>query len=177
MIRQSLVNWGEGVIEEGLSCDDGWSDIVQDLVAEGLNDDEVATLLRQREAWTAEAREMKAAGYPYDEIIFHLTSLRASWADVGLALMTAGLSPADMLRAVLPSTEEEEHWPVVQVALLNGPEDADYEEVRGVLGFFFASEEEVLGVLDLELVQRDLATQRLGIDHTHASVTQKEKHA
>jgi hypothetical protein len=120
---------------------------------------------------------MKAAGYPYDEIIFHLTSLRASWADVGLALMAAGLSPADMLRAVLPSTEGEEHWPVVQVALLDGPEDADYEEVRGVLGFFFASEEEVLGVLDLELVQRDLVAQRLGINHTNASVTQKEKHA
>jgi len=177
VIRQSLVNWGEGVIEEGLSCDDGWPDIVQDLVAEGLNDDEVATLLRQREVWTAEAREMKAEGFPYDEIISHLTSLRASWADVGWALMAVGLPPADMLRAVLPSTEGEEHWPVVQVALLDGPEDADYAEVQGVLGFFFASEEEVLRALDLESVQRDLAAQRLGIDRTNALMTQKEKHS
>lgn len=174
MIRQSLVNWGEGVIEEGLSCDDGWPDIVQDLVAEGLNDDEVATLLRQREAWTAEAREMKAEGFPYDEIIFHLASLRASWADVGRALMVVGLPPADMLRAVLPSTEGEEHWPVVQVALLDGPEDADYDEVRGVLGFYFTSDEEALATLDLDWAQRELAARRLGMDCTDRPVTPEE---
>ncbi len=174
MIRQSFVNLGEGIIEEGLFCDDGWSDIVQDLVVEGLNDAEVATLFRQREVWTAEAREMKVAGFPYDEIIFHLTTLRASWADVGRALMAVGLSPADMLRAVLPSTEGEEHWPVVQVALLDGPEDADYDEVRGVLGFYFTSEEEALAALDLDGALRELAAQRLGTDFTNRPLTPEE---
>ncbi len=174
MIRQSLVNLGEGMIEEGLSCDDGWPDIVQDLMAAGLNDEEVAALLRHREVWTAEAREMKTAGYPYDEIIFHLITLRASWADVGRALMAVGLSPADMLRAVLPSTEGEEHWPVMQLALTDGPEDADYEEVRGVLGFYFTSEEEALAALDLDGSRRELAAQRLGTDFTAGRVTPEE---
>jgi hypothetical protein len=162
------------MIEEGLFSDDGWPDIVQDLIAAGLNDGEVAALLREWEAWTAEALEMKIAGYPYDEIIFHLTTLRASWADVGRALMAAGLSPADMLRAVLPSTEGEEHWSVVQVALLDGPEDADYEEVRGVLGFYFASEEEALATLDLDGPQRELAAERLGTDVASMRVTHEE---
>jgi hypothetical protein len=156
------LNWGEEVIEEGLACADAWSEIVEDLVAEGLNDEEVATLLRQREVWTPEAREMKAEGYPYDEIIFHLTTLRAGWADVGRALMAIGLPPADMLRVVLPSTEEEERWPVVQVALLDGPGDSDYAEVRGVLGFYFLNEE-VIQTLDLNGLQREIAAQRLGL--------------
>jgi hypothetical protein len=162
------------MIEEGLSCDDGWPDIVQDLMTAGLNDEEVAALLCHREVWTAEARELKTAGYPYDEIISHLITLRASWADVGRALMVVGLSPADMLRAVLPSIEQEEHWPVVQVALTDGPEDADYEEVRGVLGFYFTSEVEVLAAMDLDGVQRELAVQRLGTDVPSRRVTHEE---
>lgn len=163
MIRQSWVNLGEDLINDSFAFDEGWPDIVQSLVAEGLSDEEIASLLRQHEAWTAEAWEMKAAGYPYDEIIFHLTTLRASWADAGRALMAVGLPPADMLRAVLPCTEEEEHWPVFQAALLDGPEDADYGEVRGVLGFFFMSEEEALGTMDLDFVQREIVAQRLGL--------------
>ena len=163
MIRHSLVSRGESIIDERLSCDEGWFDIVQNLVAEGLNDDEVTTLLRQRDAWTAEAREMKSDGFLYDEIICHLVGLRASWADVGRALMAVGLSPADMLRAVLPCTEGEEHWSAVHTALVDGPEDADYAEVRGVMGFFFMSDEEVLGTMDQGDVQRGVAAQRLGL--------------
>ena len=136
MIRGSLVNWGEGIIDEGLSNNEGWPDIVDDLVAEGFTD---------------------------EEIVFHLTTLKASWADVGRALMAVGLPPADMLRAVLPSTEEEDYWPVFQVALLDGPEDADYGEVRGVLGFVCMSEEEALGSMSLDSVQREFVTQRLGV--------------
>jgi len=164
MIRPSKLEWGEEVIEDCLSFEESWSETVEALEREGLNEEEVTALLRQREAWTAEARELKAEGYPYDEIIFHLTTLRAPLPDVGRALMTVGLSPADMLRVVLPFAEGDELWNVVQVALLDGPEDADYAEVRGLLGFYFMNEQEVLGALDVDDVQRRRAAERLGIE-------------
>lgn len=163
MIRLSMLQSGESLIEEGRACSEAWSDIVQNLMAEGLHEEEVATLLRQRETWIAEAREMKSEGHPYDEIIFHLSTLKATWADIARALMEVGLSPADMLRAVLPCTEGEEYWSVVQAALLDGPEDADYGEVRGVLGFLFVREDEILETLDLNGMQRELVGQRLGL--------------
>ena len=106
---------------------------------------------------------MKSDGFFYDEIICHLVALRASWADVGRALMAAGLSPADMLRAVLPCSQGEEHWSAIQAALVDGPEDADYAEARGVLGFFFMGEEEVLGALDLDEDQQKIVAERLGV--------------
>jgi hypothetical protein len=158
-----MIQRGEGLIEEAMAREQGWYNIDRDLLAEGLNDEEVAAVLRPQEAWVAEARQMKSDGFFYDEIICHLIALRASWADVGRALMAAGLSPADMLRAALPCTEGEEHWQVIQAALVDGPEDADYTEARGVLGFFFIGEEEVLGALELDEVQRRTATKRLGV--------------
>ncbi len=158
------VSYGRGVVEDGLANLDGWADIVVDLRAEGLEDGEITLVLREQQAWTAEAREWKQHGFPYDEIITRLRDeLLAEWGDVAHALMEVGLPPADMLRAVLPLTEESELVLVVQAALLDGPEDADYQEVRGVLGFFFRSEEEALGVLDLDGVQREIAAQRLGL--------------
>lgn len=162
MIRQSLISWGEGVIEEGLAQSEGWSEIVDDLVAEGLNDEEVAALLRSRNAWLMEALNRKAEGWPYDEIVFHLVSLKATWGDVGRVLMTAGLPPADMLRSVLPCTEDEEPWAVIQAALLDGPEDADYEEVRSVVAYY-VDEKEALDRMVLEGPQRARAEQRLGL--------------
>lgn len=140
-----------------------WVDVVRDLLAAGLTDEEIAALFRERQVWSAEARQMKAEGYPYDEILYHLATLRAPWGDVGRALMDVGLSPADMLRVMLPSTDGEDHWPLVQAALLEGPEDADYGEVRGVLEFFFLAEEEILGALDVEGVERERLAQRLGL--------------
>ena len=164
MIRKSLIHLGESPIDKGGANDEGWwTAIVQDLVAAGLNDDEGATLLRQREAWIAEAREMLAEGYPYDEIIFHLSTIRASWAEVGRALMAVGVPPSEMLRAVLPLTEGKTHWSVVQVALLEGPEEADFGEVCGMLAFFFISREEALETLDLNGIQREIVARRLGI--------------
>jgi hypothetical protein len=157
-----MIQRGEESLDEARASNEAWSDIVRDLLAAGLNDEEIAALLRQQDVWTVEARKMKSEGYPYDDILFRLGTLCASWADVGRALMDAGLSPADMLRAVLPSTESDEHWPVVQAALLDGPEDADYTEVRGVLEYFFMSEEEVLRTLDMDDAQRGIAAQRLG---------------
>jgi hypothetical protein len=64
---------------------------------------------------------------------------------------------------MLPSTDGEDHWPLVQAALLDGPEDADYGEVRGVLEFFFLAEEEILGALEVEGAQRERLAQRLGL--------------
>ena len=150
------------MIEAGLARRKGWSVIVQDLLADALNDEEIATLMRQRNAWVEEAHEMKAEGYPYDEIVFHLTTLKASWADVGRALMVVGISPADMLRLVFPCTDGADHWPLVRAALLDGPEDANYGEVRGVLEFYFLSEEEILEAMDVEGPQRECLNNRLG---------------
>ena len=163
MIRQGMIRNGECLIEESLACGDCWSDIVQDLLAEGLNDEEIASLLRSQDAWAMDVRRMKADGFPYEEMVFYLTTMRATWADIGRALMSAGVSPADMLRTVLPFTEGEDHWPLVQAGLLDGPEDADYAEVRGVLGFCFLNEEELLQSLDVDETHRDRVVQRLGI--------------
>ena len=164
MIRQSLLQWGEDVLQDGLAHQESWADIVQGLTVEGLNRDEVAELLRRHNAWVSDAREMKTEGYPYDEIIFHLTTLRASWAEIGRALMAVGLPPADMLRAVLPSTHSEEHWPVIQVALLEGPEGSDFAEVAGVMEFFFLSAKELLESIDLDPIQRERLVKRLEIE-------------
>lgn len=159
-MRQYMVNLGDSVVEDGLAHEDGWIAIVEDLAAEGLDDEEIAALLRQREAWEAEAREMKLAGFPYDEIACHLLTLKATWMDVAMAFLAVGLPAADMLRAILPFLEGEECWPVVRVALLDGTDDSDLEEVRGVLGYFFGAEEEVLAAVNLNDAQRESITQR-----------------
>lgn len=150
------------MIEAGLACRKGWSVIVQDLLVEGFNDEEISTLMRQRNSWVEEAREMKSEGYPNDEIAFHLTTLKASWADVGLALLAVGISPANILRLVFPWTDGDDHWPLVRAVLLDGPEDADYGEVMGVLKFYFLSKEEILGALGVEGPQRERLINRLG---------------
>ncbi|MBP1625963.1 MAG: hypothetical protein H6Q00_438 [Holophagaceae bacterium] len=171
MIRSNKLYVGAVIIEDaedqeapaGVLRGSLWLDVIRELRAAGLSEEEVQELLRQREVWGTEARLMKAEGYPYEEILSHLVALKAPWGDVGRALMEAGLSPADMLRAVLPSTDGEDHWPLVQAALLDGPEDADYSEVRGVLEYFFLVEEEILGSLDVDEVQRAQLRERLGV--------------
>ncbi len=171
MIRSNKLFVGAVIIEDAEDCEapEGvirgslWLDVIRELKVAGLSEEEVQELLRQREVWGREARLMKAEGYPYDEILCHLIALRAPWGDAGRALMEAGLSPADMLRVMLPSTDGEDHWPLVQAALLDGPEDADYGEARGVLEYFFLVEEEILGALDVEGVQREQVALRLGL--------------
>ena len=99
MIRHALIYRGEGIIESGLAFDDKWSDILRELVTEGLNDEEVTTLFRQREVWTEVAHGMKAKGSPSEVIILHLLSLKGSSADVEIALRAVGMPPIDGLRA------------------------------------------------------------------------------
>ncbi len=159
-MRQYMVNLGDSVVEDGLAHEDGWVAIVEDLAAEGLDDEEIAALQRQREAWEADAREMKLAGFPDDEIACHLLTLKATWMDVAMAFLAVGLPAADMLRAILPFLEGEECWPVVRAALLHGMDDSDLMEVRGVLGYFFSGEEEVLAAANLSDAQRQSLTQR-----------------
>ena len=107
---------------------------------------------------------MKVDGYPYDEIVFQLVSLNATWGEVGRALMEAGLRPADMLRVVLPLMDGSGYWSLVQVALLEGPEDADYLEARGVMDFFLITKEEVLASLEVNGVMRTQVVRRLGLE-------------
>ncbi len=159
-MRQYMVNMGEAVVEDGLLHEDGWVAIAEDLATEGLVDEEIAALLRQHGAWEAEAREMKLAGYPYEEIACHLLTLKATWMDVAMTFLAVGLPAADMLRAILPFLEGEECWPVVRAALLDGTDDSDLEEVRGVLGYYFEGEKEVLAAANLNDAQRESITQR-----------------
>ena len=112
MIRQNMMQASQEIVEEGLSFQDGWACIVQDLIQEGFSDEEIATLLRPQEAWIAEARDMKAAGIPDEDIVFHLLSLKATWTDVVQAFLGLGLSLGDMLRVVLPVVESEACWHV-----------------------------------------------------------------
>lgn len=170
-MRLNVLQRGAVIIEEAEERDglkgalrgSLWVDVVRDLLAAGLTDEEIAELFRERQVWSLEAQQMKSEGYPYEEILYHLAMLRAPLGDAGRALMEVGLSPADMLRVMLPFTDGEGHWPLVQAALLDGPEDADYAEVRGVLEFFFMAEEEILGALEVEGIQRERVAQRLGL--------------
>lgn len=151
-------------VEEARASFEGWTDIVADLRREGIEAGIIHQVLQEHHAWTAEACEWKACGFPYDELALHLREqLAAEWRDVARALMEAGLPPADMLRVVLPLLEADESMPIVQAALLEGPEDADYGEVCGVLEFFFPDEADILGSLDVEGAQLECLEQRLGL--------------
>lgn len=141
-----------------------WPDIVEWLRNEGLDTLDIQLVLRSMQAWRENARALKVLGYDYDLIVSFLRELCATWVDVAWALVQAGMSPADMLRALLPVMDAEEaYWRVAQVAICDAPPEADFQEVAGVLK---------LQGLDLEVVLRRLlgpkelrakARERLGI--------------
>jgi hypothetical protein len=161
--HENHLHWGEDCIQEGLARQATWYEIIQDLVDGGCSENEVAMLLRQRDLWVTEAREMKAEGYPYDDILYELTTvLKATWTDVARVLMEVGVTPADTLRLVLPLMEGDDYWAVVQPAMMDGPEDADYDEVCNVVSFFL-SEEAAFGKLELSEVvkQKNSLRQKL----------------
>lgn len=159
-MRESMLNLGDAVVEEGLAHQDSWIAIVEDLATEGLCDEEIATLLRHRDAWKAEALEMKVAGFPYDLIAFHLLNLKATWADVALTFLALGLRSEDMLREILPFLTAEDCWPVVRAAFLDTPEETDLEEVRGVLEYFFPNPRQVFATANPGDIPRSLAELR-----------------
>lgn len=162
MIRRTVMSHRQAIIDEGLNALASWAEIVEDLVAAGCCDEEIAALLRSHEAWASEAAVRKVHGLPYDEIVFHLVSLRATWGDVARALMMVGLPPADMLRAVLPCTENEEPWEAIKAALVDGSDEADYDEARGVISWY-VSEQDAFASLDLDDSQRAKVERRLGL--------------
>lgn len=138
MTDQGWVSYARGFVEDSLANAEGWADIVVDLRGEGLEEEVIATVLRERQAWIAEAREWKQHGYPYDEIVHHLRDeVAAGWGDVAHALMEIGLSPADVLRAVLPFLGEDDPLQVVQAALLEGSEDGGSDEAWEVVEYYF----------------------------------------
>jgi hypothetical protein len=141
-----------------------WTQIFDDLWDEDLDALNLAMLLRSMGAWRTEAKLLKRSGHAFEDIIGELRGLCATWVDVALAMIHAGLSPADMLRVVLPDVDDSEaHWNVAQVAVCLGPEDSDYEEVRQVLRYFrFDAEDVVEHVLGPEEVKQK-ARVRLGL--------------
>lgn len=160
MIHETQLQWGEACIQDGLARKATWYDIIQDLMDSGCTEEEVVALLRQQDVWVAEAREMKAEGYPYDDILYELNVvLKATWADVARALMEVGTTPADMLRMVLPTMEGEDYWSVVNPALMDGPADTDFGEICSVVNYF-VSEEAAFGKLELPEVFQQKASLR-----------------
>ncbi len=138
MSDQGWLSYARGLVEDALAEQVGWADIVVDLRGEGLEDEMITAVLREHQAWVQEAQEWKKHGYPYEEIIRHLREeLAASWDDVAHALMEVGMTPADMLRVVLPDMEEDEIPPVVRLALLVDPEDSAGNEAWEVADYYF----------------------------------------
>lgn len=138
MSGQGWVAYAREFVEDSRVHGEGWSDIVVDLRGEGIGEEVITEVLRERQAWIEEAREWKQHGFPYEEIVQHLRDeVAAPWGDVAHALMSAGMAPPDVLRVVLPLMGEESPLPVVQAALLEGPEDSDEAEAWEVVDYFF----------------------------------------
>lgn len=138
MSEQGWVLYARDFVEDSRAHGEGWPDIVVDLRDEGIEEEVIAEVLRESQAWVEETREWKQHGYPYEEIVQHLLDdLAAPWGDVALALMEAGMTPADMLRVVLPLLGDDSPVPVVRTALLEGPEGFDDAEAWEVIDYFF----------------------------------------
>ena len=138
MSNQGWTTYARDLVEDSRMHGEGWSDIVVDLRGEGIEEEVIAEVLRDCQAWVEEAREWKQHGYPYEEIVQHLRDeLAAPWGDVAHALMKAGVTPADMLRVTLPLLGEDSPVPVVRVALLEGPEAFDDAEAWEVIDYYF----------------------------------------
>lgn len=138
MSGQGWVAYTREFVEDSRVHCEGWPDIVADLRGEEIGEEVIAEVLREHQTWVEEAREWKQHGFPYEEIVQHLRDdLAAPWGDVAHALMVVGMTPADMLRAVMPFLGEDSPLPVVQVALLEGPEDFDNGEAWEVVSYYF----------------------------------------
>lgn len=138
MSDQGWVPYARDFVEDSRAHGEGWPDIVVDLRGEGIEEEVIAEVLRESQAWVEEAREWKQHGYPYEEIVQHLRDeVAAPWGDVAHALMEVGMSPADMLRVVLSLLGDDSPVPVVRTALLEGPEGFDDAEAWEVIEYFF----------------------------------------
>lgn len=163
MTRPCKIEEGLRILEELRNEQVDGSSLCSELDTAGLSHEETAEVLRRGEVWQSEARRLKASGYPYDELVDELLAIRAGWSDVARSLLAVGLAPPDVLRAALSVAEGTEIWPVLDVILLEGPEDADYEEVRGVIQVFFGRAAGVIEEMDLDDSQRVWVTERLGL--------------
>lgn len=165
MIRDEMVTRGGDIADVERACDFAWPEVVLELRKEGLTDEEIHQVLGDRQAWADQARAMKMAGYPYDESVYLLRELSAEWGDVARALMEAGLTPADMLRAALPCTDQpDESWAVVQAAVCDSALDADWDELVSVMTFYLVTPWEVLEGLPPGSPERGKAAERLGLE-------------
>jgi hypothetical protein len=146
--EQGWVPYARDFVEDSRAHGEGWPDIVVDLRGEGIEEEVIAEVLRENQAWVEDAREWKQHGYPYDLIVQYLRDeVAAPWDDVAHALMEVGMSPADMLRVTLPLVGDDSPVPVMRAALLEGSEDFDGAEAWEVTDYYFP------GVKECELVE------------------------
>ena len=111
-----------------------WPDILSDFADEGYYPLDLQLLLRSMGAWRKKARQLKAEGWPYEDLVMYLLDILATWQDVAWALLQAGMKPADMLRAVFPAAcGREFEVSIVQLALAR---NEAVEECRGVLDWY-----------------------------------------
>lgn len=167
MIRIEMISRGNDIADDESARDFEWPDIVRDLRREGLSDPELHLVLGERGAWVEQARLMKGAGSPYDEVVFQLREIAAEWGDVARALMEVGLSPADMLRAVLPCTEQlDDSWAAVQASVCDSPIDGDedMDELGGVIAYYLITPRDVIEEMTPGTPEREVAVERLGLE-------------
>ncbi len=150
----------ERLRELGYRCDAA----ARELTANGFEERAIAEGLRAMNAWMASASALKTSGLPYEDIVVHLQEMFAGWADVATALMAAGLTGADVLRTLLPVTEEaHDVWSVVQVAVCRSPETAGFTELGAVLRFYGIDAEEAISHFAGPFGTKEEAERRLGI--------------
>jgi hypothetical protein len=142
-----------------------WPDVLEELEDEGVQEADLHLLLYSMGAWRQDAQFLKQSGWPYAAIVSYLRQIRATWADVAIALQSAGLTPADVLREVAPLPENAvSRGEVIQVAICHGPEDANYAEARGVIEYWGGKVQNLLRDCSMPEPLKRLAAARLGFD-------------
>ena len=149
MSDQGWLSYARDLVDIALTEQEGWADIVVDLRSEGIEEEVIRAVLREHRAWYWEAREWKYRGHPYEEIVRYLRDeVAAEWGDVAHALLEVELTPADMLRVVLPLLGEDSPVPVLKVGSLATSVCSEEGEAWNVAVYYVTDESDLAAVVD-----------------------------
>ena len=117
-----------------------WPEILEELEIMGYRPLDQKYVMRRMNAWVEQAKQLKADGWPYDDMVMYLVNLLATSPDIGRALLEAGLRPADMLRAALPEAISTGYQDAVIKMAMDCEKEADsIEECRRVVAWWLGA--------------------------------------
>ncbi len=102
-----------------------WPQILVELEEADYRPLDQILVLRGMDVWVEQAKQLKADGWPNDELVRYLVNLLATSPDIAGALLKAGLPPADMLRAVLPEAMKNGYQDDVIKRAMDWKEDTE----------------------------------------------------